>query len=115
MVTQLMHETAHLTTAQTGCSGVIDQADLFGPFDQPIEMVGPYTVLMLISRQPKTTAQVIGDEGIRRFMLRKHTLIHRENDQTIKIQRTGLQDTHNLQARERFSLKRDRDPIGHTF
>ena len=108
-----MDKATHLARLQSVTPRVIEQADMAGTVDQAIEMVGPDTVLVLVCRQAETTAQVVRDKRIGRFLQREDSLIHGKNDQTVEIERTRFQHTHNLQSGKRFTVERNRNRIRH--
>ena len=115
MITQLMHEAAHLATAHTCGTGVVNQAHLLSPLNQTIEMVSPDAVLMLVGGQAKAFSQMIGNKGIGHFVLGEDTFVHRKDDQSVEVERTSLEHTHDLQSRKRLALERNRHPVGHTL
>ena len=110
-----MDKTADFACLQTITAGIVEQADMARPINQTIEMVGPYTVLMLISGQAETSSQVIRDKRVGRFPEWEYTLIHGKDDQPVEIQCTGFKNSHDLQTGQRFAPERDGYRIGHPF
>ena len=114
-IVQLLDIAAFLPCLDSIRAGIIEQPHILRTLDEPVEIIGPDCILILIGRQAETLAQLRRNEGGIEGFAWEHTLVAGEDYQIPEIQSPGLQWAHHLQAFERLSRKRHGDRLQKLF
>ncbi len=107
VVLQLLDVSAFLAGLEALGPAVIDEPDVLRALDHPVEVVGPYAVLVLVGGQAEAFAELGRDEGGAAAPARERAFVGREQDEVPEVQGAGFQRSHDLQPFQRFAPERD--------
>ena len=108
-----MDVAAHFACLSARITCIVHQTYLLGTFNKAVKVVCPYAILMFVGREGKATAEVVGDKRVGTSLFGEYAFVHRKHNQTVKIERTRLQHSHNLQTRKRLAMKGNCNHIRH--
>lgn len=112
LVVYLVDVAARLARGLVVGMGAIEHPDIRRALDQAVEIVGvdPFVVLGRGQREGRT--QVVGDERpLSHEVAGEVVVVHREQQHVLEVEVARLEDTHDLNALERFALKGDADGL----
>ena len=108
MIFQLLYITALLPRLQSFGTRINQHPHIFRTRYHPIEIIGPYRILKLISRKAEAPPQFRRHERRTYASMREYALIGRHYYNCTEVQSSGLQRSHDLQSLERFASERHR-------